>query len=90
MNNNQCYNAEPNVNDILLDRNTKLSSVPESPKNRSHSKILPSKFSIGLLKRQQSLGYEKNVNVLNSPVSNGNKRSSVKGNNVHHSNNQSK
>ena len=35
--------------------------LEQSPKNRPNQTVLPSTFQPGLLKRQQSLGYDKNL-----------------------------
>jgi hypothetical protein len=38
--------------------------VEQSPKTRPNQNVLPSTFQPGLLKRQQSLGYDKNLNNI--------------------------
>lgn len=78
---------DSHINDISSDGTTKANHSQESPTNRPTSKILPSKFPMGFLKRQQSLGYDKNVNVQQSPIFNANNRGSIKANNVHVNNN---
>ncbi len=55
------------------------------PNNRQISNVMPSTFQPGL-KRQQSLGYDKNVTVQRVPDSNINNRGSIKTTNINNIN----
>jgi hypothetical protein len=80
---------ESYVNGLSSNRSIKTNPSAESPTNRPTSNVLPSTFQPGL-KRQQSLGYDKNVLVQRLPDSNINNRGSTKTTNNNNNNNQSK
>jgi len=75
------------VNGVASNRPIKTNPPVDSPTNRRTPNVLPSTFQPGL-KRQQSLGYDKNVNVQRVPDSSINNRGSVK--TTINNNNQSK
>jgi hypothetical protein len=77
---------ESYINGLSSNRVTR----PDPPNPRPISNVMPSTFQPGL-KRQQSLGYDKNVTVQRVPDSNINNRGSIKTTNININNpNQSK
>jgi hypothetical protein len=65
------------TNGLSSNRTIKTNPSTDSPTNRLTPNVLPSTFQPGL-KRQQSLGYDKNVNVQRLPDSNINNRGSTR------------
>ncbi|CAF0883527.1 unnamed protein product [Rotaria sp. Silwood1] len=78
---------ESYVNGLSSNRSIKISPAEELPINRPTSNAVPSKLQLGVLKRQQSLGYDKNMHSQRSPESNINNRGSIKTNNTYNNNN---
>ncbi|CAF3675428.1 unnamed protein product [Rotaria sordida] len=80
---------ESYVNGLSSNRSIIINPAEELPTNHSNSDALTLKLQSALLKRQQSLGYDRNINIQRSPESNINNRGSIKINN-NNNNNQSK
>ncbi len=76
------------VNGISSNRSIKTNPSIDSSTNRTTPNVLPSTFQPGL-KRQPSLGYDKNLNIQRIPDSNINNRGSIK-TTINNNTNQSK
>ncbi|CAF2973936.1 unnamed protein product [Rotaria sp. Silwood2] len=81
---------ESYVNGLSSNRSIKVSPAEELPTNRPTSNALSLKLQTAFLKRQQSLGYDKNINIQLTPESNINNRGSIKKKHTTTTNNQSK
>ncbi|CAF1933629.1 unnamed protein product [Rotaria magnacalcarata] len=81
MNYNRNNYPESYVNGLSSNRTAKTNPTEELEKNRQASNALTSKLQSAFIRRQQSLGYDKNNSIQLSHDSNINNRDSIKANN---------
>lgn len=77
------HHPESYSNGLSSNRSLKINSGEDSSKNRANSDELTAKLQSALLKRQQSLGYDKYVNIQVSHEPNTNNRGSIKTSYIH-------